>query len=158
MMLCMSDQAAILGSTLIPSLRYRDAQAAIEWLERAFGFTRHAYYPGPEGAVGHAELRHGSGMIMLGSASNPNAYPQFAATPGEIGGRVTSPLYLVVEDCRPVWESCKAAGAEVVMEPREMDYGGRAFTVRDPEGYVWAVGEYSPWTAREAATGGETAS
>ncbi len=157
MMLGMSEQAAATtsvstGSTLIPSLRYRDAEAAILWLERAFGFVRHAHYPGPDGTVMHAELRHGSGMIMLGSATNPNPYPQFAATPAEIDGRVTSALYLAVADCDPVWASCKAVGAEVVMELREMDYGGRAFTVRDPEGYSWSAGEYSPWTAREAAT------
>ena len=161
-MLRMSDTASSLGfmsgSTLIPSLRYRDAEAAIAWLECAFGFVRHAHYPGPNNTVGHAELRHGSGMIMLGSASNPNPYPQFTATPEEIGGRVTSALYLVVKDCGPVWESCRAAGAEVVMELRDMDYGGRSFTVRDPEGYSWAVGEYDPWAAREAATGGQLAS
>jgi uncharacterized glyoxalase superfamily protein PhnB len=135
------------GSTLIPSLRYRDAHAAIAWLERAFGFEQHVVYGGPNGTVGHAELRFGTGMIMLGSASNPNPYPQFNATPAEIGGRVTSPLYLIVPDCEPVYASAQAAGAEIVMELRTMDYGGKAFTVRDPEGYTWAVGEYDPWKA-----------
>jgi uncharacterized glyoxalase superfamily protein PhnB len=135
------------GSTLIPSLRYRDAHAAIAWLERAFGFEQHVVYGGPNGTVGHAELRFGTGMIMLGSASNPNPYPQFYATPAEIGGRVTSPLYLIVPDCEPVYASAQAAGAEIVMELRTMDYGGKAFTVRDPEGYTWAVGEYDPWKA-----------
>jgi uncharacterized glyoxalase superfamily protein PhnB len=112
------------GSTLIPSLRYRDAHAAIAWLERAFGFEQHVVYGGPNGTVGHAELRFGTGMIMLGSASNPNPYPQFNATPAEIGGRVTSPLYLIVPDCEPVYASAQAAGAEIVMELRTMDYGG----------------------------------
>jgi uncharacterized glyoxalase superfamily protein PhnB len=71
---------------------------------------------------------------------------------GEIGGRVTSPLYLVVPDCDPVWESVKAAGAEIVMELKAMDYGGRSFTVRDPEGYLWSVGEYDPWKQRGEET------
>ena len=161
-MLRMIDQASssgsTSGSTLMPSLRYRDAEAAINWLERAFGFVRHAHYPGPDGTVAHAELRHGSGMIMLGSASNPSPYPQFSATPEEIDGRNTAGLYLVVANCDPVWETCGTAGAQVVMELREMDYGGKAFTVRDPEGYTWAVGEYDPWTVHEAATGGQSAS
>jgi len=134
------------GSTLIPSLRYRDAHAAIAWLERAFGFVRHAVHDGPNGTVAHAQLTFaGTGMIMLGSASNPSPRPEFNATPAEIGGRVTSPLYLVVPDCVPVYASAQAAGAEVIMELRTMDYGGKAFTVRDPEGYTWAVGEYDPW-------------
>ena len=146
------------GSTLIPSLRYRDAHAAIEFLERAFGFVRHAVYPGENNTVGHAELRHGSGMVMLGSASNPSPSTRWQTTPGEIDGRVTSPLYLIVPDCQPVWDSAKAAGAEVVMQLQTMEYGGQAFTVRDPEGYSWAVGEYDPWTAREPATSAGSAS
>jgi hypothetical protein len=98
MMLRMSE-AAKSGSVLIPSLRYKDAPAAIAWLERAFGFERHAVYEGPEGTVAHAELSFGSGMIMLGSATNPGPYTHLYATPQEIGGRVTSPLYLIVPDC-----------------------------------------------------------
>jgi uncharacterized glyoxalase superfamily protein PhnB len=144
MMFAMSD-AAKYGSVLIPSVRYKDAHKAIAWLERAFGFERHAVYDGPDGTVAHAELRFGTGMIMLGSASNPGPHTHLYATPEEIGGRVTSPLYLVVKDCTPVWESAKAAGAEVVMELKEMEYGGKAFSVRDPEGYLWSVGEYDPW-------------
>ena len=154
-MLYMSDgtpatEARMTGSTLIPSLRYRDAHAAIAWLESAFGFARHALYTGPDNTVAHAELRHGRGLIMLGSASNAGPNAQFYATPEEIAGRVTSPLYLIVPDCEPVYAACKAAGAEVVMELTTMDYGGKAFTVRDPEGYLWSVGEYDPWTALEA--------
>jgi uncharacterized glyoxalase superfamily protein PhnB len=148
MMLRMDEQN---GSVIIPSFRYNDANAAMVWLERAFGFVRHAYYPGEDGSVQHAELRLGASMVMLGSASNKGPHQQFVATPGEAGGKVTTPVYLVVPDCDPVWESAKAAGAEVVMALQEMSYGGRSFSVRDPEGYLWSVGEYNPWTALEAA-------
>lgn len=158
MMLRMSDPGLVptfktSGSMLIPSLRYREAHAAIDWLERALGFVRHAVYPGPDNTVGHAELRHAGGMIMLGSASNSSPNERFYATPEEIGGRVTSPLYLIVEDCRAVYDAARAAGAELVMELQEMSYGGKAFTVRDPEGYLWSVGEYDPWAALEAPVG-----
>jgi uncharacterized glyoxalase superfamily protein PhnB len=140
------------GSMLIPSVRYLDALAAIAWLESAFGMVRHAVYAKPDGTVEHAELTFGSGMIMLGSATNPSPNARFYATPGEIGGRVTSPLYLVVPDCEPFWESAKAASAEIVMELTTMDYGGKAFTVRDPEGYLWSVGEYDPWASHGEET------
>jgi len=134
------------GSALIPSVRYRDAHAAIDWLERALGFVRHAVYDGPDGTVAHAELTFGgTGMVMLGSASNASPYPQFYATPAEIGGRVTSPLYLVAPDCAPIYARAQAAGAEIVQPLRTMDYGGSAFTLRDLEGYLWSVGEYDPW-------------
>jgi uncharacterized glyoxalase superfamily protein PhnB len=143
-------ETARFGSVLIPSVRYKDAHAAIAWLERVFGFVRHAVYEGPEGTVAHAEMRFGMGMIMLGSATNAGPLAHLYAIPGEIGGRVTSPLYLVVADCAPVWERAKAAGAEVVMELKEMEYGGKAFSVRDPEGYLWSVGEYDPWRTADS--------
>jgi uncharacterized glyoxalase superfamily protein PhnB len=134
-----------MSSTLIPSVRYEDAYAAIAWLERAFGMKRHVVYDGANGAVDHAELTFGSGMIMLGSATNAGPHTQYYALPSAIGGRVTSPLYLVSAECEALWEQAKAAGAEVVMELKDMDYGGKSFTVRDPEGYLWSVGEYDPW-------------
>lgn len=139
------NQMAQVGSMLIPSVRYGDAHAAIAWMERVFGFERHAVYEGPEGTVAHAELRFGTGMIMVGSKSNGGPYTDMYATPKEIEGRVTSPMYLVVANCLPMWESAKAEGAEVVMELKDMEYGGKAFSVRDPEGYLWSVGEYDPW-------------
>ena len=140
---------AMSGSMLIPSLRYKDAHAAIAWLETAFGFVRHAVYDGPEGTVAHAELRFGTGMIMLGSSTNASPHGHLYATPSDIGGRVTSPLYLISENCGAMYASAKAAGAEIVMELKTMDYGGQAFTVRDPEGYLWSVGQYDPWKSSE---------
>ena len=137
------------GSVLIPSLRYKDAPAAIAWLEQTFGFERHAVYEGPDGTIAHAELRFGNGMVMLGSSSNKNPYAHLYVTPSEIGGRVTSPLYLIVKDCQPVYTRALAAKAKVVMEMKAMEYGGKAFTVRDPEGYLSSFGEYSPWAKQE---------
>ena len=134
------------GSRLIPSLRYQDAHAAIAWLERVFGLESKAVYDGPNGTVAHAELTFaGTGMVMLGSATNPSPYPQYNAPPVETGGRVTSPLYLIVPDCEPLYARAQDAGAELVLPLRTMDYGGKAFTVRDPEGYLWSLGEYDPW-------------
>ncbi len=134
------------GSVLIPSMRYKDAHAAIDWLVRVLGFTKQAVYDGPDGTVAHAQLVFGeTGMLMLGSAGNKSPYPERMGTPTELGGRVTSPMYLVVEDCEPVWARVKAEGVEVVQEMLTMEYGGRSFTVVDPEGYMWSVGEYDPW-------------
>ena len=51
-------------STVIPAMRYRDANAAIEWLCKAFGFEKHFVVPGENGTVAHAQLTFGNGMIM----------------------------------------------------------------------------------------------
>ena len=138
--------ATKVGSALIPSVRYKDAHAGIAWLERVLGFERQAVYDGPEGTVAHAQLTFGgTGMLMLGSASNTGPQTESYVLPEEIGRRVTSVPYLMVKDCVPLWERVQAEGAEVVMELKEMEYGGKAFTVKDPEGYMWSVGEYDPW-------------
>ena len=55
---------------------------------------------------------------------------------------------LIVSDAHGEYAQAKAAGAEMVFELREMNYGGKAFTCRDPEGYLWHVGTYNPWSAQ----------
>jgi len=137
------------GSLLMPSLRYKDARAAIAWLEGVFGFERHAVYDGPGDTVAHAELRFGTGMVMLGSVSNESPLRHLYVTPADIGGRVSSPLYLIVNDCTSVHARAVAAKADIIVEMKTMEYGGNAFTVRDPEGYLWTVGEYSPWAEKK---------
>ena len=64
------------GSTVIPTLRYRDAHVAIDWLCSAFGFSRHAVYA-DEDLVPHAPLVPGMGMIMLGSADVASDWGRF---------------------------------------------------------------------------------
>jgi len=54
-----------MGSTVIPGLRYRNANAAIDWLCKVFGFEKKLVVPNPDGTIAHAELTFGSGMIML---------------------------------------------------------------------------------------------
>jgi uncharacterized glyoxalase superfamily protein PhnB len=132
-------------STVIPGLRYRDALKMIDWLERAFGFSRKEVYMAGETKVGHAELTFGNGMIMLGSVDNGSEGGKYMVQPDETGYRETKNTYLVVSDCEGTYATATAAGAEMLMELRTMDYGGKAFTCRDPEGHIWSVGEYDPW-------------
>jgi uncharacterized glyoxalase superfamily protein PhnB len=131
-------------STLIPSLRYRNALAAIDWLCRAFGLEKHAVYNDGE-TVHHAQLTYGGGMIMLGSVDNGSEYGKLTVQPDEIGLRETKGLYLVVSDADSVYATAKAEGAVMVMDIRDMDYGGRGFTCRDLEGHRWSIGSYDPW-------------
>ena len=132
-------------TTLIPSLRYRDALAMIAWLETAFGFTRQAVYMGDGDLVAHAQLTFGNGMLMLGSAANHSEASSFMRQPDEIGNAETQTVYLVVDDCDAIYASAKAAGAEMLLDLSTKDYGGKGFTCRDPEGHIWSVGSYDPW-------------
>ena len=131
-------------STVIPSLRYKDAPAAIEWLCRAFGFEKSSVYPNPDGTIAHAQLTLGDGMIMLGSVAD-NEHGKLMRQPSEIGGGNTHGIYLVVADCDAVYRQAKAAGGVMVMDIEDKEYGGRGFTCQDSEGYLWSVGNYDPW-------------
>lgn len=133
-------------STIMPTLRYRNAPAAIDWLCRVFGFERHAVYPGPEGTIGHAELKLGGGMIMLGSYKD-DAYGRGFKSPEEVGGVETRSAYIVVADADAVYARAKEAGGTIVRELENTDYGSREFTVKDLEGHSWSVGTYDPWAA-----------
>ncbi|MDX1650174.1 MAG: VOC family protein [Myxococcota bacterium] len=132
---------------VIPSLRYRNAPEAIDWLCRAFGFERHLVVPGEaEGTVAHAQLTFGRGMIMLGSAgTHGDGYDALVRPPAEADGVCTQGCYLVVEDPDAHRDRARAAGAEIVMDVSDKDYGGRDYTCRDPEGHVWSFGTYDPW-------------
>ncbi len=63
----MTDSSNASPATIIPTLRYRDAARAIDWLCKAFGFRPHLVVPGDGGTIAHAQLVLGNGMIMLGS-------------------------------------------------------------------------------------------
>jgi uncharacterized glyoxalase superfamily protein PhnB len=132
-------------SVAIPCMRYRDAPAAIDWLCEAFGFQCQMVVPGSGGAIAHAQLTLNGGMIMLGSVSNDNEYGKHLAQPDQIGGRETQTVYLHVEDADQVCERARAAGAIIMQEPADTDYGSRGFMCRDPEGHIWNVGTYDPW-------------
>jgi uncharacterized glyoxalase superfamily protein PhnB len=142
----MSANAVGSSSTIMPTMRYRDANAAIEWLCMVFGFERHAVYPGPNGTVGHAELKLGGGMIMLGSEKD-DVYGRGFKSPGDLGDVETRSAYVVVKDADAVYEKAKAAGGRIIRELQNTDYGSREFSVKDPEGHSWSVGTYNPWAA-----------
>jgi len=140
----MSTLAARTTVTIIPSLRYRDAHAAIDWLCRAFGFEKHAVYADGD-VVHHAQLVFGNGMIMLGSVANGSEWGKRIAQPDEIDGRETQCAYVVVADCAAHHARAKAAGARIVDELETKDYGGSGYSCRDPEGHLWSFGDYDPW-------------
>ena len=120
-----------------PTLRYRDARAAIRFLVDAFGFEEIASYPGSDDSqVAHAELRWpGGGGVMLGSARDDSVLADLP--PG------TGSVYVVTDDPDALYERARAAGARIVRELRDEDYGSREFSARDPEGVYWSFGTYA---------------
>ncbi|WP_256081362.1 VOC family protein [Massilia sp. YIM B04103] len=131
-------------TTIMPCMRYRDAPGAIDWLCSTLGFEASLVVPNEDGSIAHAQLSYGNGMVMLGSIFDTE-YGRLMKQPGEIGMAVTQSAYLVVNNADEVYERALRAGAPILMELKDEDYGGRGFTLRDPEGHVWSIGTYDPW-------------
>jgi uncharacterized glyoxalase superfamily protein PhnB len=121
-------------TSVIPSLRYRDAPRAIEFLTQAFGFEARMVVDGEEGTIAHAELVYGDGMVMLGTDRGD----QYGSHAGH-GWQ-----YVVVEDADAHFARAKAAGAEIVRELEDQEYGSRDYSARDFEGNLWSFGTYRP--------------
>jgi uncharacterized glyoxalase superfamily protein PhnB len=123
-----------------PVIRYRDPDAAIEWLGRAFGLAERVVYRDDSGGVMHAELELNGRMVMLGQ-SDPAGWMGGSA-PEPLGSTVS--LYAVIEDPDAHHDRAVAAGATIVRELTDQDYGSREYSARDPEGNLWSFGTYSP--------------
>jgi uncharacterized glyoxalase superfamily protein PhnB len=121
---------------LFAYLSYRDAGAAIEWLE-AIGFEVTTRQDGEQGVM-HAELALGDAAVMLATADEPYEVPA-------LKGRSTGHgLYLLVEDVRGAHSAAVRAGGRSVLEPEQTEWGTERARVLDPEGYEWSFGTYQP--------------
>lgn len=139
-------------SDIHPCLTYDDASAAIEWLCRAFGFTRQLVVPGPDGMVIHSELSLGTGVIMV-SSPKPDAQ-RFG--PRSAGGSAAT-LSVTIDDPDAHAERAVAAGAILVRPVQDEEYGGRGYMVEDVEGHRWYFGTYRPgayWSAADESKAG----
>ncbi len=137
-----NDKSAL--PNIFSEIVYGDAPTAIEWLARAFGFVKGEIIDGPNGTIAHAEMHYGAGTIMPKSPMIEFGMK----SPKELGG-ISQCLYVTVEDTDAHCERARAAGAEILMEPRDMDYGPRNYVARDIEGHIWSFGNYRPNTDPE---------
>lgn len=134
-------------AAIIPSLRYADALGAIRFLCDAFGFERHAVYADDKdpSLIHHAQLVRDGQMIMLSSAVAGDYVREAGMrTPNEAGGSTVA-LNVIVSDVDGHAERARKAGADIFRAPVDQNYGGRGYSARDPEGYIWNFGSYDPW-------------
>jgi uncharacterized glyoxalase superfamily protein PhnB len=126
-------------SAVWPILTFRDARAAAAFLRDAFGFEETAVYACEDdpSIVEHAEMRWPlGGGVMFGTAGKDDS-PFGRREPGN------DSVYVVCDDPDGLFERATGAGAQVVRGLEDEDYGSRGFTVRDPEGNLWAFGTYA---------------
>jgi uncharacterized glyoxalase superfamily protein PhnB len=114
--------------TVTPYLLYEDADAALEWLARAFGF-RETDRIENDGVVAYAEMDAGDGRIFLGGPGGEYQSPKRV-------GR-TALVYVYVDDVDGHYAQAVEAGADIVEEPNDQPYGDRRYAAEDPEGHHW---------------------
>ena len=119
--------------SIVPYLSYVDAKAAVTFLTEAFGLEVVQSYEDENGRLLHAEMRHGNGVVMLGSVDAAPA----RQSPG---------IYLVVEDVDAHHARAAAAGAAIVYPPEDTEFGTRRYRAHDSEGHEWSFGTYAPTT------------
>lgn len=132
-----------MSSTVIPGFRYRNAKAAIDFLVDAFGFEVRLLVEGEGDLIEHAQLVHGAGMVMVGSARD-DEYARLTGLDVDASRSAVAP-YVIVDNVAAHAGRARRAGAEILIEPAEQDYGGSNYTARDLEGYIWSFGSYDPW-------------
>jgi uncharacterized glyoxalase superfamily protein PhnB len=113
-----------------PYLLYEDGAAAIEFLTQAFGFREEVRTTGGAGGM-HAELEVGpdGGWIHLGQPA------EGFRNPAVVGK--TSLVYVLVGEIDGHYARAKDAGARIIEEPADQDYGYRRYGCADPQGHEW---------------------
>jgi PhnB protein len=120
--------------TATPYLTLSDAASAIDFYKRAFGATEIFRMAAPGGKIGHAEIKIGDSILMLGEESPRSE----ARSPQSLGGTTTG-VFLYVEDVDAVFDTAVKAGAKIQQPLTNMFWGDRYGKLSDPFGHHWAL-------------------
>jgi len=134
---------------VIPMMAYEDVSAALDWLTRAFGFRERegSRYTEQDGRITHVEMEIEDGVIMLANPTPDYQSPKHHAETCEQARKwsavpyVIDGLHVFVDDVDGHHRRAEAAGAEVLAEPQDQDYGERVYRVADLEGHRWMFAE-----------------
>jgi PhnB protein len=116
---------------ITPYLLYEDVGGALKFLSKAFGFRKcGAQMKGADGKINHAAMQLGDDLIMMGCPGPGYRNPKRL-------GHATQSLYINVEDVDKHFARARKAGATILEEPADTDYGHRRYGATDPEGHQW---------------------
>src|SRR5262245_7430524 len=120
--------------SLTPYLSIQGAEKAREFYKKAFGAVEVMRMPGPDGKIGHAEIKIGDSHLMLA-----DEYPQMGfRSPKALGGSPVG-LMLYVENVDEVVSKAVGAGAKLTRPVENQFYGDRSGCLEDPFGHTWFV-------------------
>jgi len=115
-----------------PYLAIKGAAEALEFYKKAFGATEKLRIPGPDGRIGHAEIKIGKANIMLA-----DEHPEIGfLSPRTLGGSPVT-IHIYVEDVDALAARAQAAGGKMTRALADQFYGDRTAQFEDPFGHVW---------------------
>jgi len=121
-----------------PYLIIRGATRALDFYKKAFGAVELMRFPGPDGTIGHAEMKIGEGVVMLADEMPDSPY----RSPDAFGGTPVSLMFYVANvDAR--FAQAISAGAAVQREVKDQFYGDRSGTLTDPFGHIWTIATHT---------------
>lgn len=134
-------------ATFAPAVHYLDPAVALDWLERAFGFSVTMRITDGDGNLVHSEMQYGGGYLMVGGE-----WADYTRSPRSVDGANTQVVHVMLdEDVDAHCERARAAGAVIVREPEDQFYGDRVYSAVDPEGHVWTFAQHLRDVSREEA-------
>jgi uncharacterized glyoxalase superfamily protein PhnB len=120
---------------IVPYLLYEDVVSALDFLAVAFGFREEMRYVGPDGIVTHAEMRYGADAIMMGAPGGGYQGPHRH-------GLISQEVLVFVDDVDAHYARAAGAGATILDEPADQEYGDRRYRAGDPEGHRWSFHQH----------------
>jgi len=111
-----------------PYLVAADGLALLEFVKQGLGAEELMRAVMPTGV--HAEVRIGDTPLMMGGGLAGKKFP---------GTLQPNALHVYVEDVDAVTRKAVAAGATLIDEPRDQEYGERSSTVKDSAGNFWYI-------------------
>jgi len=130
----MSDRSA---SVFSPSVVYQDDRAALEWLQKAFGFEPSLIVTDDAGKIAHAEMSYRGARVTIA-----REWSEITRSPKALGGKNSQQIHVqVATDIDAHCAKARAAGATIVQEPSDQFYGDRTYRAMDPEGHLWTFGQ-----------------
>jgi predicted enzyme related to lactoylglutathione lyase/uncharacterized glyoxalase superfamily protein PhnB len=121
--------------TVMPHIVYRRLAEAIPWLSKTFGFTEHFRY-GDSAEPNGAQLHLGNAWVMVREARGGEQVP------AQIGSGTQS-LTVFVENVEAHFRHAKSAGAKLVEDLHETEYGERQYAAEDLDGHHWLFSEHA---------------
>jgi len=119
---------------ITPYLLYEDVAGALDFLAQAFGLRERLRFADDEGTVNHAEMEFMGESVFMGDPGPDFESPKRA-------GRLGAQVHVYVDNVDAHFQQARAAGATILREPEDQEYGDRRYDAEDPEGNRWSFAQ-----------------